>query len=407
MNRQEGSLQFWGYERPDGSVGIRNYVVVLPMTNMESDLALTVTREIGPAVTPIIHNNMRMRLPQDDAVARRVLIGWGCNPNVGGIVLLSDGRNNVSPEEIGDEVAKTGKPVERVNMMAEGSYAKSLNRTLHLTRKILSKTSRMQKALCAASRLLLSAECGPSISLNGVLGNAAVGKVFDAVISAGGRAIISETTEHIGAEHIMAEWAVNEEVPKKYLALIHRKEEFLKSLKVDFRGLQPTPWNIATGISTLEEKSLGSMEKGGSTPLVGVLEYGERPPAPSGLYFMDGPGMPPPLVSGLAAAGSQLRITSSGGGQGFSWRTDIGLTGGMPISPSVYVVSLENENEPDEGEYYDIISGVLKGTESVNQLGERLLQEVFEAASGKLTKQEMHQNHPSFQEIQFLHPIIG
>ncbi len=400
-------MQFWGYKRPDGSVGIRNYVVVLPITNMESDLALTVAREIGPAVTPIIHNNMRMRLPEDDAIAKRVLAGWGCNPNVAGTVLITDGRNNISPQEVKEEIARTGKAVELVNMLEEGSYAKSLEKALRMTRRILAQASLMQKTLCDASSLLLSTECGPSVSLNGVIGNAAVGKVYDRVIAAGGRAIISETTEHIGAEHVMAGRAVDDGVRKRYLDLIRGKEEFLKSLKIDFRGIQPTPWNIATGISTLEEKSLGAMEKGGKTPLMGALEYGERPPVAPGLYFMDGPGMPPPLVSGLAATGSQLRLTSSGGGEGFSWRTDIGLTGGMPICPSVYVVSLENPNEPEEAEYYDIISGVLKGEESVEQLGERLLKEVIEVASGKLTKQEMHKNHPSFQEIQFLHPIVG
>ena len=400
-------MRFWGYRRPDGSVGIRNYTVILPMTNMESDLALTVAQEIGPAVTPIIHNNMRMRLPEDDAIAKRVLVGWGCNSNVAGVVLISDGRNNISPDEIKDEIAKTGKQVDLVNMMAEGSYAQSLNRALHLTRRILSETSRIQRTFCDLSCLILSAECGPSVSLNGVIGNAAVGKVFDAVIAGGGRAIISETTEHIGAEHIMAGRAINDAVRNRYLDLIHKKEEFLKALKIDFRGIQPTPWNIATGITTLEEKSLGAMEKGGSSPLMGAMEYAERPPEHPGLYFMDGPGMPPPLITGLAATGSQLRLTSSGGGEGFSWRTDIGLTGGMPIFPSVYVVSLENESEPDEKEYYDIISGVLKGVESVDQLGDRLLQEVVEVASGKLTKQEMHKNHPSFQEIQFLHPVVG
>ena len=378
-------MEFLGYTRPSGPAGIRNYVMVLPLVRCANELAWTIAEGVD-SVVPLMHNHACLRLGEDNERAKKTFIGLGRNPNVGGVVVAGFGCENVSPVEVAEAIAKSGKPVELIELDKEGAFRVAAEKGRAAARSILEHTSRIPREPHPAHELTIGVKCGGSATISSLAGHPATGYVLDTLLGEGGTAIFTETAEVIGAEHIMAKRAVNEEVRNRLLEVVGRFEQMIIEQGVDIRGSQPNPGNIKAGLSTLEEKSLGAMFKTGSMPLAGVLEYAETPAAP-GLHLMDSTAWTPQLMMGMAAAGAQVFIFSAGGGMSAKSPGQPGA-GRVPIVPVLKITG--DPAVKDDLEFVDIYAGgIIEGTEKVEDVGSRFVTELLAVASGKVTKQEL------------------
>jgi len=228
-------------------------------------------------------------------------------------------------------------------------------------------------------------KCGGSATISSAAGHPATGYVVDRVIDEGGTVIFGETAEVIGAEHLLARRAANEQVKKDLLETVGRFEQMIVDCGVDIRGTQPTPGNIMSGLTTIEEKSLGALVKTGTRPLSGVLDYGEEPSGP-GLHLMDSSGWPCQMFLGMAAAGAQVFIFSLGGG----------VCGLFPSQPGAFrtpiVPTIKITGDPTlkpELSFFDYYAGaVIEGTQSRADASEQFLRVFLDVVSGKPTTQE-------------------
>jgi len=399
-------MEFLGYERPDGSVGVRNHVAVISSGRCANEMTATIADAVRGAV-PILHTYPCVRLKEDNERALRTLAGIGSNPNVAAAIVVGVGCENPPPPQIAEEIAKTKKPVEVLTIQESSSFQDLIDRGLTTARRMASEASRMQRKPFALSHLTLGVKCGGSSAVSGIAGNSVTGRVFDRLIAEGGSAIFSETTEVIGATHLLAKRAVNKEAARRLEEMVTRTEARIEASGGDIRGSQPTRGNIAGGLTTIEEKSLGSFEKTGTAPLQGVLECAEKPRG-KGLFFMDGSAMTSELIGGEAAAGVQIHIYNVGGGLTSSFRCLPGWAGGLPILPEVTVVTSPSQpRDSQEKECFDIYAdAIIEGKETVDQVADRLFQEIIAVASGKLSKQEMRSGYRELMVMYTTGPIL-
>ena len=399
-------MEFLGYERPDGSVGVRNHVAVISSGRCANEMAATIADAVQGAV-PIIHTHPCVRLKDDNNRALRVLAGMGSNPNVAAAIVLGIGCENPSSSKIGEEIAKSKKPVEVFTVMGSNGFQDLMDRGLATARQMVAEASKLQRKPFPLSYLTLGVKCGGSSAVSGIAGNSVTGRVLDRLIAEGGTAIFSETTEVIGADHLLAKRATTEKVAGQFQEAVGRMEARIKATGEDIRGSQPTRGNIAEGLTTIEEKSLGALAKTGTAPLRGVIEYAEKPPG-KGLFFMDGSAMTSELISGETAAGINIHIYNVGGGISSSFRCPPGWTGEIPILPQISVVS--NQSKPrdsQEKEFFDIYADtIIEGTESVDEVADQLFEEIIAVASGKLTKREMRSGYREPMVMYVTGPIL-
>jgi altronate dehydratase large subunit len=307
-------------------------------------------------------------------------------------VLLIGSRRNHGYEEMKleymrDAIAASGKLTEVLYLEEEEGFYNTLGKGIKIARRMVLEASRVRRQPFGLEKLCLAVKCGLSDSTSGISGNPVVGQMFDTIVQAGGTACFSETTEVIGAEHILVKKAVNKAVAAKLLNAVKATEEAALSTGEDIRKTNPIPENIAGGISTLEEKSIGAIVKAGTQPILDVLQYGERP-SKNGLYFMDAWMSVICLPIGFAAFGAQLMIFQMGGA-GFPSKDPImpGHSTGV-VMPLMYMTG--NPEAYARGEDgLDFCSGdVLEGKLSIDEAGRQLLELVLEIASGRLSKVE-------------------
>ncbi len=384
-------MYFQGYERPNGTAGIRNYVVVLPATSCANELACAIAEGAAGAV-PLLHNHGCLRLQPDNERAYRTLVGLGSNPNVAATLVVEIGCGMLSPEAMAQEIAAAGTPVELLSVKAVGSYQKAIEAGREIARSMLAKASLQQRVPVPFGKLCVGVKCGGSATISSAAGHPATGHVVDTLIDEGGTVIFSETAEVIGAEHLLARRAANEQVKKDLLDTVHRFEQMIIDYGVDIRGAQPMPGNILNGLTTIEEKSLGALVKTGTRPLNGVLEYAGRPTGP-GLYMMDSPAWPVYMFLGMAAAGAQAFIFSLGGGVCGLFPSQPGALR-LPIVPTVKITG--DPTLKPEMDFFDFYAGaVIEGTQSKEAASEEFLRTFMDIVSGKPTTQE----YSSYREI--------
>ena len=382
---------FLGYMRPNGQAGARNYVLLMPINRSLNFICSSVkkmtrnTRHFDiPAETG--------RTKADREVIVRTMTGLMNNPNVGGIVLLAtkpvtgSAYKNMGADRFEAEAKKTGKPYRIVYLTESGGSYGVLGETLKATREVLLEVSRMRRSECPLSALTLGVKCGTSDATSGIAGNPCVGAAFDRVVAAGGTAFFSETTEIIGAEDLVAARGRTPEVSKAILAAARRWEEKALSTGEDIRAINPIPANIAAGITTLEEKSLGAIAKSGHAPIEGVLQYAERP-AGHGLYFVDAWMSSLSLPLCFTACGAAIVIYQMGGGAmpNYPMMPAINPT---VVSPFLYVTGneLAYSRSPDNFDFDS--SAIMTRGASIDKEGERLLSHLLDIASGSMTKME-------------------
>ena len=378
-------MNFLGYERPDGSVGIRNYVLVIPGGFLGSKICDFVegTRTILTA------DSGSGRTSRDRETIARTLIGLGMNSNVASVIVHSlsagSGYSELRPSQIAEEIASSGKRVELIDASKEASTLRALEKGIQLAREMVLEASQLRRQPFGLDHLAVGVKCGHSDTTSGIAGNPVIGNLFDRIVGAGGTAFFGENTEIIGAEHVLAKRGVNQKVSRRILEVAAETEKIAKSTGEDIRTVNPVPSNIAGGISTLEEKSLGAIHKSGSSPIQGVLKYGERPKG-KGLYFVDNWMSMGSIFAGYAASGAQLVIFQLGGG-GLSG-DDLLYTSTAVVAPLMYTTANPKTlaMAPTSIDFYS--GTVIEGKDTIEEGGEKLLQTVLDIASGTFTKVE-------------------
>jgi altronate dehydratase large subunit len=376
--------EFLGYVRPDGTVGIRNQVLIIP-GSFEAQKVCEAVRGT------VMLNNADLgigRTPEDRETIARVRAGLGRNPNIYGAVVLGLGeadQKQLSYTRLADDIEASGKPVIRIGENGAGSGWDGIAAASKAAARLVWQASRERRQPVPLSELSIAVKCGSSDPFSGLAGNPAVGHLFDRVVAAGGIAIFGETTEIIGAEHELAERCVTPAVARKLMDAVERQEQLAHSIGQDIREMNPVPENIKAGISTLEEKSLGAVHKAGTAPIQDVLDYGEAPPG-KGLYFMDSYISHTSVFLGFAAAGAPLVLFQLGGG-GYDRQT---LTGGSAVvAPEMWCTGNPRTAERLADSIDFSAAPVIDAGEPLEQAGERLLAAVLDIASGTMTKSEV------------------
>ncbi|MCK4222629.1 MAG: UxaA family hydrolase [Dehalococcoidia bacterium] len=368
-------MSFWGYPRPDGSVGTRNYVGIIPTVVCASATVRQISENVRGSV-PFIHHQGCALAPYDLELVNRTLANLGRNPNLAAVLLVGLGCEPVDIDGVADTIAQSGKPVEKLVIQQVGGTIATVAEGSRIATQMVSDASRKKREEFDDSRLMFGSECGGSDTTSGLGSNPAIGAAFDLLIEKGGRCVFSETTEFIGAEHLLAQRAVSPRVAQRITGIVQRYEKRFLDAGVDMRGTNPTKGNIEGGLTTIEEKSLGAIAKGGTAPIQQIYEYGERPEG-NGLFIVDGPGNDPKSLTGLAAAGANVIFFSTGRG------TPIGC----PFVPVIKVTAnhATYERMMDNIDIYvDIAS-----TSNLEELGRVLFEEALNVASGKKTKSEI------------------
>jgi len=369
-------MKLSGYVRPDGSVGFRNHVAILTSVGCANDVANKLGR-MYPNALLLTHRQGCAQLGDDKEQSARTLAGLGKNPNIGAVLVIGMGCESITAEYLAEEISKAKKTVEFLDVLNEGGLLAALPKGARFLDKMIQETSQMLRVPCSLDALTLGVKCGLTDTTSGMATNPAVGLVADRVIESGGTVVFGETPEVIGAEHILANRAASPEVKSKLYRVVNECEERVKASGMDIRGANPAPGNIAGGITTIEEKSVGAIKKGGGKKLQGVLRYGEIP-REKGLFFMDGPGRTPEALTGLSGAGAQIIIFPTGGGS----------PAGSLISPVIKVTGNPRTAERLK-DHIDIdVSSIIQGESTLEKAGELVFQELLAVASGKATKSE-------------------
>lgn len=385
-------MSFLGYPRQDGSVGTRNYIGVISTVSCVNDVVWWISQRVR-GTAPFIHQAGCAQTQPDLEQVTRTLISLGQNPNLAGVLLLSLGCEGVSVDRVGEGIAQSGKRVEKVMVQKVGATV-AVSQGSHLVQTMVAEAFKVRREEFPDSQLVLGVKCGASDTTSGLASNPAVGAACDLVLDNGGTCVFGETTEFLGAEHILARRAISPQVADKIMNIVDRMEKRAVAMGVDMRGGQPSAGNIAGGLTTIEEKSLGAIAKGGTKPIQDVYEYGERIQG-KGLFIVDSPGREPEFLTAVGAAGAQVILFSTGLGapQGFPFVPVIKVTG----NPATF------ERLP---EHLDILVESTGGKDSgLQAIGQAIYREVLEVASGKQTKAEIL-GYGSFPGIYTTGPIL-
>jgi len=371
-------MTFYGYRRPDGRVGVRNRVLILPASVCATDTARIIAQQVEGAIS---FNNQQgcSQVAPDQQFTMDVMAGYAANPNIYGTVVVSLGCENCQMDLVVKAIEeRTNKPLKQVIIQEVGGTLKAVEIAVRYAKEMVAEASMLQKEEFSLSELIVGTECGGSDPTSGLAANPAIGAMSDLVVQAGGTSILSETSEFIGAEHILARRAINKEVHDRIYEITSRFEAHFHAVGEDVRQGNPSPGNKAGGITTLEEKSLGCIHKGGHSPINAVYDYAKQVESKQGLVIMDTPGNDPASVAAMVAGGAQVIVFSSGRGSPV----------GHPIAPVVKVTGNKITFANMEDNIDFCAAPLIYGEKTVEQLGTDLLNMVVETACGKQTKAE-------------------
>ena len=370
-------MQFLGYKRPDGKWGVRNKVLILPTCGCSSETARMISQAVEGTIS-FINQNGCGHTPVDLRFTMDVMAGFAANPNIYGTVVIGLGCEIAIPAEVIKAIkALTNKPLELVIIQEAGGTLGAIEKGTALARQMAADASQLQREPADISELIVGTECGGSDSTSGLTANPVVGAMSDLLVAQGGTTILSETTEFIGAEHILARRALNKEVHDRLYEIIARYEDHLHKAGTNLRNGQPTPGNKEGGLTTVEEKSLGCIHKGGTAVINEVLDYAQLP-TKKGLVIMDTPGYDIASLTGMAAGGAQISVFTTGRG----------TPTGNPIMPVIKLTGNQHTFEFQNCNMDFNASDILKGAATIDGLGKDLLDEVIRVANGKMTKAE-------------------
>jgi altronate dehydratase large subunit len=365
-------VTFAGYRREDGRYGVRNHVLVLGANGLVMAAALRIAQSVaGTVAFASPYGRGQFGADRDAHVAQ--LVGLGRNPNVAATLVV--GADRPTSEALAHAIAAARKPTEVVALDDVHEDALELaHRGIRVAAALAREASRRQREAAPLSALFLGVECGHSDATSGLVANPLAGKVVDRVVDAGGTAVFGETIEWLGAEHLLARRAVDQGVADAIVQAVKRREAAVAATGVDLTGNNPGAENIRGGLSSIEEKSLGAIAKGGSRPIAGLLGIGEVPPA-QGLYVMDGPGFSPESMTGFVAAGAQAMLFTTGAGN--SYCSALAPTIKISARPDT-VVRLSTQIDFDA-------NAVFAGSEDGDAAADRLFALLLQVCSGLKT----------------------
>ena len=373
------ALQFFGYKRADGRAGIRNHVLILPTCACGSETARIVASQVRGAVN-IIFNTGCSDVQANTDMSQKILTGFACNPNVFGVVIIGLGCETVPHAKLREKIkSMTNKPVVSFGIQEEGGTLKTIEKAVRAARNLVAKAGLQQKELCDISELLMGIECGGSDATSGIASNPAVGELSDKLIDLGASTLMSESIEWIGGEHVLAKRAATPELHNKIIKICADYEEHLKSAGQDCRAGQPTPGNKFGGLSTIDEKSLGCIRKGGTRPIVEVLNQAERP-TKRGAIVMDTAGYDISSVTSMVAAGCNAIIFTTGRGT----PTGNAIVPVLKVTANAQTFSWMEDNIDVD------LSGIIAGNLTIDAAGDLLLEKIHDVCNGRLTKAEAY-----------------
>ena len=366
---------FLGYRRENGRVGVRNHVIILPLDDLSNAAAEAVAHNIKGALA-IPHPYGRLQFGADLELHFRTLIGAGCNPNVAAVVVI--GIEDSWTQKVVDGIAATGKPVAGFGIEGHGDHDTIL-RASKVAREFVQNASEKQREPCGIHELWVSTKCGESDTTSGCGSNPTVGNAFDKLYETGNTLVFGETSEITGGERIVADRCRTPDVKERFMFMFNRYQDMINRHKTsDLSDSQPTKGNIAGGLTTIEEKALGNIQKIGKKCMVdGVLDKAEVPTGP-GLWFMDSSSAAAEMVTLCAASGYAVHFFPTGQGNVI----------GNPILPVIKICA-NPRTVRLMSEHVDVdTSGLLQREMTLDQAGDQLLECMLRTANGRLTAAE-------------------
>jgi altronate dehydratase large subunit len=372
-------MGFMGYRRPDGGVGVRNHVVVMASVNCANGVVQGIGREL-PELKTVTHSEGCGRGPIDLPTTVRTLGGVASHPNVAALVVVGLGCETIKAGLLAERAQESGKPVEFFDIQDVGGTPGAIAKGVDIGRRMLADAAGAKREEFGFERLTLAMECGGSDSMSGVTANPCVGLVADWLVAQGGRVIFSELTEFLGTEEIVAQRCATPEVRDKFLSLLSVHGERVKRELGPMAKLVISPGNAEGGLSSIAEKSLGCIQKGGSSPIREVIDYAEPAGGP-GLAVMNTPGSDIFSITGMVASGAQMVLFTTGRGS----------PAGFPIAPVVKIASNSRlfAAMPDD---MDFDAGRVLGGGGVDEVGAELIDLVVEVSNGKPTCAELNRS---------------
>jgi (2R)-sulfolactate sulfo-lyase subunit beta len=365
---------FRGYERENGRVGTRNHVLIIPLDDLSNSVTMAVENNIyGTRAIP--HPYGRLQFGRDLDLTFKTLAGMGRNPNVASAVVV--GIEDQWAQKIADSIAETGKRVEAVSIEGNGDL-KTIEKASRIARDMVKESSDKRRKEFDVSNLVVSTKCGESDTTSGLASNPTVGVVFDRLVDEGATVIFGETSELTGAESYVAKKCATPELRQKFQKIFDDYQRDVTKEGADLLGSQPTKGNIKGGLSTIEEKAFGNIQKAGTKPIVGVLDYAEEPKV-KGLNYMNTSSAAAEAVTLFSAAGAVVHLFTTGQGN----------IVGNPIEPVVKTTA-NPKTYKSMSEHFDLdLSGLLNFEYDLKEAGNKLYNVMIKTASGTLTANEI------------------
>jgi len=375
MSQDLSTATFLGYRRENGRVGVRNHVIILPVDDLSNAACEAVANNIAGTMA-LPHPYGRLQFGEDLDLHFRTLIGTGANPNVAAVVVI--GIENGWTQKIVEGIAATGKPVTGFGIEQHGDH-ETIMQASKVAKEYSQWASELQREEAPIKELWVSTKCGESDTTSGCGSNPTVGNAFDKLYPHGTTLLFGETSEITGGEHLVAERCRNDEVRERFMFMFNRYQDMINRFKTsDLSDSQPTKGNIEGGLTTIEEKALGNIQKIGKECMVdGVLDKAEAPTGP-GLWFMDSSSAAAEMVTLAAAAGYVAHFFPTGQGNII----------GNPIIPVIKICA-NPRTIRTMSEHVDVdVSGLLRREMTPSEAGDKLLESLFKTVNGRLTSAE-------------------
>jgi (2R)-sulfolactate sulfo-lyase subunit beta len=365
--------QLFGYRRENGRVGIRNHVVIISVDDI-SNAAVEAVEKIVPGTLAVPHAYGRLQYGPDLELFFRTIIGNGSNPNVAAVIVI--GIEPKWTERIVEGIKKTGKPVAGFSIERHGDLA-TIEKAARVAQRFVQNASEFRREPVQLSEIRVSIKCGESDTTTGLASCPTVGRVVDRLVDENGTVIFGETSELTGGEHLIADRAISAEVREKFYNVYHNYVDEIASKGVDLLGSQPTEGNVRGGLTTIEEKAMGNIQKTGSKPIVDILGPAVEP-IKKGLNFMDSSSAAAEFITLAAASGAVVHFFPTGQGN----------IVGNPIVP-VVKISANPLTIKTMSEHIDVdVSGILKRELSLKGAGDLLFETLLRTINGRFTAAE-------------------
>ena len=365
---------FLGYERENGRIGVRNHVLIIPLDDLSNSASVAVENNIfGTSAIP--HPYGRLQFGRDLDLTFKTIAGMGRNPNVASAIVI--GIEDQWAQKIADKISETGKRVEAVSIEGNGDL-RTIERASRIAREMVAVASDSRRKEFDVSNLVVSTKCGESDTTSGLASNPTVGVVFDRLVDEGATVIFGETSELTGAESYVKRMCATQELKNKFQKIFDEYQKVITEEGADLLGSQPTKGNIKGGLSTIEEKAFGNIQKAGTKPIVDVLEYADEPKF-KGLHFMNTSSAAAEAVTLFSAAGAVIHLFTTGQGNII----------GNPIEP-VIKTTANPKTAREMKEHIDLdLSGLLKFEYNLKEAGNKLYDLMIKTSSGSFTANEI------------------